>query len=623
MKYLIIGTAGHVDHGKSALIKALTGTDTDRLKEEKLRGISIDLGFASLALGKNFMAGIVDVPGHERFLKNMLAGTGGIDMVIMVIAADEGVMPQTREHLAMLHLYGVKKGVVAITKIDKVDAEWLDLIEEDVRGLLQGTFLAEAPLCRVSAVTGEGLEVLRQTLLTVAGSVHSRDSKAPFRMWIDRIFTVKGHGAVVTGSVLSGTAKIGDGLELCPARQEVRVRGLEWHGSKIGQIYAGQRAAINVAGVDIEEVKRGMSLSAPHYSQINTIWDVQVEWHQEPVPNGTRIRLHLGTGENLGRIYGFRDAPGRYMRIMLESPLAAGAGDKGIIRLYSPQHLLGGVMLIAPGKRSRKLGAHRIALAEAFAINDYSKVVQSLLAGHGMPMTIEEIGQRAGYVRNELIQDILTTLAAGKKVIMLANTFIDQQSLALLTEKLGRMVKKYHNEQPTRAGLSQEIVKQQLGLTDKNLDLLLASWQKSGMIVLTGGEVALKEHAAKHTDWQQDLVNKAEQALADIGLSNVDGPLLADRLKLPKEKAGVALENLTRQGVLVRVGDMHVYRKTIQYIAQLIQQHFQNNPTLSVAELRDMLTTSRKVALPLMEYLDMHKYTTRDGDVRRPGPKLQ
>ena len=623
MKYLIIGTAGHVDHGKSALIKALTGIDTDRLKEEKARGISIDLGFASLPLDKNYMAGIVDVPGHERFLKNMLAGTGGIDMVMMVIAADEGVMPQTREHLAMLHLYGVKKGVVVITKIDKADEDWLDLIEEDVRELLASTFLEGAPLCRVSAVTGQGLEALRQTLLAVAGTIHARDSKAPFRMWIDRIFTVKGHGAVVTGSVLSGTTKIGDGLELYPARQGVRVRGLEWHGSKVEQIYAGQRAAINIAGVDFEEVSRGMALSAPAYSQISAIWDAQVQWHQEPVPNGTRIRLHLGTGEYLGRIYNFKDVSDQYMRLMLESPLGAGAGDRGIIRLYSPQHLLGGVMLIAPGKRSRKIGVHRIAMAQALAQQDYKETVQYLLAEHSLPMTIEDIQQRAGYVRSDLIRGIVLKLANDKQVIILENYYIDKKSLTTVTKKLEGMVKKYHSEQPTRAGMSQEIIKQQLALMDRHLDLLLSYWQEIGMVILTGGEVALKEHAARHTDWQQDLVNKAEQMLADIGLNNIDAALLADRLEFPNDKARIALENLSKQGLLVRVGDMHVYRKTIQYITELIQQHFQHNATLTVAQLRDMLNTSRKVALPLIEYLDMHKYTIRDGDLRRPGPKLQ
>lgn len=321
MKHIIIGTAGHVDHGKTALIGALTGTDTDRLKEEKARGISIDLGFAALPLGEEVTAGIVDVPGHERFLKNMLAGTGGIDLAMLVIAADEGIMPQTREHLAMLELYGVKYGVVALNKVDKVDAEWLELVEEDVRSFLADTFLAGAPLCRVSAFSGDGIPQLRQTLLAVAEQLPGRDSTAPFRLWVDRAFTVKGHGAVVTGSALSGTIAVGDGLRLYPQADAVRVRGLEWHGKKVERIFAGQRSAINISGVDTEVLERGMALSAPERGQVGGVWDIAADWRRE-VASGTRVRLHLGTGEYIGRLYFYKDIACRYARLALEKPLA-------------------------------------------------------------------------------------------------------------------------------------------------------------------------------------------------------------------------------------------------------------------------------------------------------------
>ncbi len=342
MKHIIIGTAGHVDHGKTALIKALTGTDTDRLIEEKLRGISIDLGFAALRLTDELTLGIVDVPGHERFLKNMLAGTGGIDLALLIIAADEGIMPQTREHLAMLELLGIQQGIVVITKIDKVDADWLELVEEDVKQLLAGTFLAAAPLCRVSAVTGAGLEELRRELLTATLKMTPRDSSAPFRLWIDRVFTIKGHGTVATGSVLSGAASVGDSLQLYPAGELLRVRGLESHGVKVETVYAGQRAAINLGGTDAAALERGMVLSAPRRGLVSAVWDLIAEWRQE-VTSGTRVRLHLGTGEFLGRVYRFKDQSPRYMRIILEKPLSAGLGDKAIIRQYSPQVLLGGL----------------------------------------------------------------------------------------------------------------------------------------------------------------------------------------------------------------------------------------------------------------------------------------
>ena len=348
MKYMIIGTAGHVDHGKTALIRALTGTDTDRLKEEKQRGISIDLGFAALELTPELVAGIVDVPGHERFLKNMLAGTGSIDLAMLVVAADEGVMPQTREHLAMLQLYGIRHGLIVLNKIDKVDEEWLELVEEEVRVLVDKTFLTQAPFCRVSALTGAGLTELKQTLIDLASRTAIRDDKAPFRLWIDRVFSVKGHGAVVTGSVLSGRITVGDSASVYPGQKSVRVRGLEWHGQKVEAVVAGQRAAINLAGVEMPELNRGMFLSAPERGQWGLVWDLQVEWLTEVV-SGTRVRLHLGTGEYLGRVYRFRNAPAEYVRLVLEESMAAGAGDRGILRLYSPQHLLGGALLIGPG----------------------------------------------------------------------------------------------------------------------------------------------------------------------------------------------------------------------------------------------------------------------------------
>ncbi|HEY3423538.1 MAG TPA: selenocysteine-specific translation elongation factor [Negativicutes bacterium] len=621
MKYVIIGTAGHVDHGKSALIKALTGTDTDRLQEEKLRGISIDLGFASLALSQELMAGIVDVPGHERFLKNMLAGTGGIDMVMLVIAADEGVMPQTREHLAMLNLYGVQQGLVAINKIDKVDEEWLELVEEDIRSLLADTFLAKAPLCRVSALSGSGVAQLRQTLLTVAQTVTARDSSAPFRLWVDRVFTVKGHGAVVTGSVLSGAASIGDSLQLYPDRQSVRIRGLESHSHKVETIFAGQRAAINIAGVEMSEVERGMSLSEPERGQISNVWDVVVTWHQE-VDSGTRIRLHLGTGEFLGRLYQFKNVTNTYMRLMLEKPLAAGAGDRGIIRLYSPQYLLGGVMLVAPSKKSRNCSAARCLMAQALKRQDVTTFIRQLLVEYG-PMIGEEVRRKGGYIRDEELARIMGQLVAEGSVMLLEPYYIEQSTLAVLTEKVRKLLKDYHQEQPDRPGLSRELIKQKLAMEDRTFETVLGYWQQKQFVITTGADIALKEHAAKHSDWKQELVAKAEIVLDNTGLQPITFETVVEKLKLPPDKSRAAFDTLIHQGVLIRVGELYVYRKTIQNIVKLIQNHFQKQPTLTVAELRDMLNTSRKVALPLLEYFDLHKYTIREGDIRRSGLKIK
>lgn len=621
MKYVIIGTAGHVDHGKSALIKALTGTDTDRLKEEKARGISIDLGFATLELSCEIMAGIVDVPGHERFLKNMLAGTGGIDLAMFVIAADEGVMPQTREHLAMLHFLGLKQGLVVINKIDKVDEEWLELVDEEVSELLADTFLAGAPRCRVSAVTGEGLAGLKEQLLKAAGAVVMRDSLAPFRLWIDRVFTIKGYGAVVTGSVLSGTANVGDALTLYPSGQQVRIRGTESHGQKVDAVYAGQRAALNLAGVAASEITRGMSLSSDTYGQTATVWDVMVML-QQPVESGTRVRIHVGTGEFLGRLYSFKEGHHYYMRLIVEEPLAASAGDRGIIRLYSPQLLLGGVMLIGPGNQVRRISEHRTLLAQALLKQDADHIVYEILMENKGPMSDGDIKRQAGYINSRQVDRSLAVLQAEQKVVMLERLFIARSSLQTLTQQCIALLEVFHREQPERAGLSREIIKQKLELADKSFDKVAAYWNTEGTLISHDGEIALQAHAIKYRAWFQELIDTCDLVLAEPDFLTIDAAILGEKLKLVPEKANIAFNILLSKGLIIQVDTAYIYQKTIQNVIEILQQYFRNNEELTVSQLRTMIHTSRKVALPLLEYFDMCKYTVRAGDARRPGSKL-
>jgi selenocysteine-specific elongation factor len=621
LKFVIIGTAGHVDHGKSAVIKALTGTDTDRLKEEKLRGISIDLGFASLPLAADLVAGVVDVPGHERFLKNMLAGTGGIDLAMLVIAADEGVMPQTREHLAMLELFGIKHGIVVVNKVDKVDAEWLELVEGEIREFIKPTFLRDAPFCRVSALTGEGIGELREKLAEMTGKLTVRDRNASFRLWIDRIFTIKGYGVVVTGSVLSGQAKVGNNIRVYPSGNIVRVRGLEWHGNKVNEIIAGQRAAINLAGIELEQISRGMLLSAVERGEVSLSWDVVADWQQE-VTSGVRVRLHLGTGEFLGRVYAFKEVSHRTMRLILEQPLAAGSGDRGIIRLYSPQQLLGGVTLIAPGRATRRLASGRAALAEAVDKTDQSAAIYHRVAESRLVLTREEIRRQSGYLPDKTVDKMVDKLVVAKRLYCLDGVYIAAGMFEQITKAITGILKEYHKTQPDRSGLSKEVIRQKLMLDEKSFDTLLPEWLGNGMLVISGGDLALKSHADKHGGWQRELIDKAVIILDNIGLENINPALLAQKLLLPADKSKATHDVLIRAGVLVKVNDIFVYSKTIQYIVQLIHTHFKAQDTLTVAELRDILNTSRKIALPIMEYLDMHKYTVRDGDVRRPGRKI-
>lgn len=622
MKYLIIGTAGHVDHGKTALIKALTGTDTDRLKEEQARGISIELGFASLQLNDKILVGIVDVPGHERFLKNMLAGTGGIDLAVLVVAADEGIMPQTREHLAMLQLYGVRHGVVAINKVDKVDQEWLAMVEEDIKDLLKGTFLADAPLCRVSAISGEGIAALKAKLTQLSEQLTPRDSEAPFRLWIDRVFAAKGFGVIVTGSVLTGQVSIRDMLQIYPTNDVARVRGLESHGVKVDTIYAGQRAAINLAEVKRERVDRGMALSALDHSQINDTWDVITEWHSE-VKSGTRVRLHIGTGEHIGRLYSFKNAAPSYMRLILEAPLAAAIGDRGILRLYSPQYLIGGVRLVAPGQPSRTLGPARQSLADALRTNDTKQIIYRLLSEFRRPVSKAEILKLSGYLLEQQVVTILSELTAAGAIKVLDGYYLSSETLQELSDTLKSLLSDYHRDQPERGGAPLESVRQKMGLDEKSFNLLIAYWQQSEIITNNDSEIALPEYAAKHTDKKLSIRTQFEAVISPDELLTIDVELLSEKLQLTRDKAKKVYDLFTGDGTFVRISDMYLYNKTIEKVAGKLQLYFQQNQTINVAEFRDLLQTSRKVALPLLEYFDLHKYTIRNGSQRVIGSKLK
>jgi selenocysteine-specific elongation factor len=352
----IIGTAGHVDHGKTALVKALTGIDTDRLQEEKERGMSIELGFASLPLSNHQSASIIDVPGHEKFIKNMLAGASGIDLALMVIAADDGVMPQTIEHLEIMQLLGLQRGVIALTKIDLVDQEWLELVTDEIREKMNGSFLAEAPILQISSVTGQGISELKQVIESELSSIQTKHEEGPFRLPIDRIFTITGIGTVVTGTLISGTIHLGDPVEVMPKKLKSRARHLQSHGHKVESIHAGMRTAVNLAGLDVEEIERGDVVTSDQALTPTSMIDARfylLPDAPKAIENRTRIRFHLGTAEILGRIILLdKDALNlgeeAFVQIRLESPTVAVRGDRFVVRSYSPQHTIGGGTIIAP-----------------------------------------------------------------------------------------------------------------------------------------------------------------------------------------------------------------------------------------------------------------------------------
>ena len=626
MKHLIVGTAGHVDHGKTALVRAMTGTDTDRLREEKVRGISIDIGFAALRYSDTLTLGIVDVPGHERFLKNMLAGTGAIDMVMLVVAADEGIMPQTREHFEMLRCLGIKAGLVVISKIDKVEPDWLALVEEEIRSYLDQSFLSQAPICRVSAVSGEGVDHLKQTLLQVALAVSPRNRAAPFRLWVDRAFNLKGQGLIVTGSVMNGSVSTGAGLTVYPDNIPVKVRELESHNQEIDTVGAGQRASLKLAGAVLADVGRGMFLSEDGYCNISAVWEAAIQWKDE-FPSGTRIRLHLGTGEFIGRL-SFRkpsetDPAPKVVRLHLEKEIAAAFGDQGLLRRFSPQDLIGGVTLLVPADIGSRRQELLLQLEQAHRNQDVDGIMLVLLRLFKKPPNLKEWQQAAGYIETDVVQKAIKRLLEQGKVKLAGNYYVSDELLTMLKLEVKKILADYHQLKPAEPGISKETLRQKVKLATNIADWFLSACIEQGLCVVQGEYVANSSHAQKHGGNIEELMKILDSVVPEKELIDLTPQWLVEKMNRPQEQIKPFFDRMVREKVIIRLSGVHVYRNTMQYIKAIIQRHFYEKETLSVGEIRDLLNTSRRMAIPLMEYLDAHNYTVRDGDSRRAGAALK
>ena len=623
MKHLIVGTAGHVDHGKTALIKYLTGIDTDRLKEEKKRGISIDIGFAVLRCNEDLVLGIVDVPGHERFLKNMLAGTGGIDMALLVVAADEGIMPQTREHFEMLQCFGIKNGIVVISKIDKVDSEWLNLIEEEVRCYLAGSFLSNAPLCKVSSVSGVGMAELKKVLVTEAQKMLERDTKAPFRLWIDRAFNIRGHGLIVTGSVLSGSVKAGDIVAIHPAGNSVKIRGIETHNQDVANVGAGQRASLKLSGIALAEAERGMVLSSLGYGQKSQTWEAVVSWKNR-FPSGTRVRFHIGTGEFIGRLAytDMEEKAETIVRIYLEEPIVAGLGDQGLLRRYSPQNLIGGVTLLRPMERGVHKNEGLARLSQDLKKLEQEELMYDLLSLSKKPLTTNEWVLRAGYRNASGLFLAIAKLHEDGKVKQAGNYFITVDQYSQWQKEAEECLSAHHKQKPSEPGISREIIRQKMHMEEDVADWFFRDAVEKGLIKVQEEFVAMPAHAVRHGDQRSQLAAQFEKIMPVQELFDVTPEWISEKLQRPMSEIKPIFDNMVREKILIRVSGVHVYRKTIQYIGSVIHHHFQTHETLSVGELRDLLHTSRRLVVPVLEYFDAHKNTVRKEDVRVPGPNI-
>ncbi|MBI2132227.1 MAG: selenocysteine-specific translation elongation factor [Candidatus Tectomicrobia bacterium] len=633
MKHIVIGTAGHIDHGKTSLVKALTGIDTDRLKEEKERGITIELGFAHLDLGGDRI-GIVDVPGHERFVKNMLAGAAGIDLVMLIVAADEGVMPQTREHLAICRLLGVKTGLIALTKKDLVDPEWIDLVRQDLDGFVRGTFLEGQPVVAVSSATGEGLGELRAALQQVAGAAAGKSSRGVFRLPVDRVFTIRGFGVVVTGTLFSGSIRAGERVEVFPRRLEARVRGLEVHGAPVEEAPAGLRTAVNLQGLEKQEILRGDVLGRPGELKPTYMLDVHLQHLADaprPLRTRGRVRFHAGTAEVMGRVALIgKDAlePGEsaFAQLRLEAPVALLPRDRFVIRSYSPVVTIGGgeVLDVMPRKH-RRLRASSQELLESLRAGDEAGRLRLLLREAGPEgADVRGLTGRLTLTPQEIRAGIQAQARAGALRVIdpEAGLALTAEHFAGVQGAIEAFLAAYHKANPLRPGAPREEVRGKAGgATERVFDAALAGLVSGGKV---SEESALLRLAFHKVQVGEELGRIKERVEGVFRAAGFQPPSLEEAMAAAGASAGAgatagrqALQVLVNEGVLVRMKDNLVFHRACLAEAQArLESHLREKGEVTAAGFRDLLGITRKHAIPLLEYFDTARVTLRVGDKR-------
>jgi selenocysteine-specific elongation factor len=633
MKSIIVGTAGHIDHGKTALVRALTGIDADRLPEEKRRGITIDIGFADLDLGE-VRIGFVDVPGHERFVKNMLAGAHGIDVVALVIAADESVMPQTREHFDICRLLGVGKGVIVLTKKDLVDEELLQLARAEAEDLVKGSFLEGAPVIAVSSRTGEGIDELKKVLREIGLQTPARSDDFVARLPIDRAFSIKGFGAVVTGTLIAGEINEGDELELMPARARVRVRGVQVHGAAIKQANAGQRTAINLGGIDAASIERGMLLATTDRLRPTQIVDASVQLLKDaprPLRSRQRVRVHLGAAEVLARVRVLETngeiSPGKQglVQLRFESPVVAVLGDRFIVRAYSPQVTIGGGTVLDPfavKHRAKDLAAIRTRL-EILAKGDRATRFAQFVISASVPgVSREDIAARTAW-REAVIDAAFAEARTNGSVMNVDQRFLSSAAFDEVNRQIAAEVATHHQREPLSRGLSKEIVRERFfaGASAEAFRAMMAELEKRGSFVVEKEIVRLPEHTRQLSDEDARVRDLLEKMFRDAGLS---APNLADAftkagLKPADQRGRKILQLLIDSGALVKVhGEMFFHKSALDELVKKLRAHAQQKTdhSIDVGAFKDLAGISRKYAIPLLEYLDRQRVTRREGERR-------
>ena len=625
MKNIIIGTAGHVDHGKTALIKALTGIETDRIKEEKKRGITIELGFAYLDLPDGEKAGIIDVPGHEKFVKNMLAGAGGIDLALLVVAADEGFMPQTREHLGILSLLNISEGIIVVTKKDMVDEDWLEIVCDEVRQEVQGTFLENAQIIPVSSYTGEGIEQLRQAIFTMIDQkTQIKNLDVPFRIPVDRIFSVEGFGTVITGTLIEGTMKVGDPVTVYPSRIESRIRNLQVHSQDVQEAYAGQRVAVNLAGLKKTDLNKGDVIAVPDSMHTTMMIDIHLTVLKDcdrEIRNATRLHLYHGARDILCKIVLLdRDSVGAgescYAQLRLEEEIAVKTGDRFVLRFYSPVETIGGGVILDsnPFKHKRNDAAVLESLKLKEGGSDREKISAALRDYSARFETLDFLQIQTGIPKEQFEQQINKLIKDKVAFRVSDNVVIHTDYLNRLKDSAVKLLESYHKENPLREGMKKDefrnklIKYEDISVVDKITDSLV----NRKVLKYVNNCVALADFEVQQDNNQQEI----ENAFLQGGFSPESPDQIAARFPKVKNFKQV-LESLVNTGKLVRVEEkilLHAdyYNKALT----LAKEHVDQNGQITLAEMRDLMGASRKFAVAVLEYWDKRGITKKVGDAR-------
>lgn len=637
MREIVLGTAGHVDHGKTSFIRALTGIETDRLKEEKKRGITIELGFAYLDLPCGHRLGIVDVPGHEKFVKNMVAGVTGMDLVAFIIAADEGIMPQTEEHFEICRLLGVKQGIIVITKKDMVDEEWLEMVTEEVREYCEGSFLEGAPLVHVSSTSGDGIDEMRDLLDTFVSAQQFHEVHGPFRLPVDRIFAIKGFGSVVTGTSISGRVGIGDELCFYPKDMVAKVRGIQVHSSDVETVEAGHRTAINLQGVDTAAVSRGMVAATPGCLLPGYMLDCDFFYlpsNKKALKHRARVRVHLGTAEIMGRISLLdRDLlqPGETagIQILLEDAVAVWPGDRYVVRSYSPVATIGGGEILGnmpPRKRKRLTDRDRSENEKVFQVlqgdNIEEKILLFLHERGTLGLTFDELAVRLGTFGKQL-KKIITAPLSSRKIVVVDSTtqrYLTKSVSDTVEQSLLTDLERYHRGNPLHIGLSKEELRSGLGrnVDQKVFHFCLNELQKKDLVIQEDSAVRLASHQVALQADEKKLQKDLEAWYREKGLTT---PTMRESMEqfsdYPESLVKEVFALLLREEKLVKVSEILYYNaEAIAQLQEKVTAFIEKEGDIDAPRFKNLTGLTRKFSIPLLEYFDRIKLTIRVGDLR-------